>query len=213
MLCRKYCPRDQVSIIKRFDQTNLLLADIPKCATNSIVKSIYGRKIEGHLSAFEYKLYFNKRRFNSFYKFSVVRNPWDRVFSAYNFLKKGGMNEWDNQFADRTVRQYKNFEDFVLNWISKENIYDGLHFIPQFEFVCDLNDKIIVDKIVKLENLISEFDKMIASNSNIDLFVPLQYLNRSTEGKRYTDNYTKEMVAHIREIYDKDIKMFDYTFK
>lgn len=43
------------------------------------------------------QLIFSQREFEDYFKFTFVRNPWDRLLSAFLFLKKGGANKVDRQ--------------------------------------------------------------------------------------------------------------------
>ena len=66
---------------------------------------------------------FNYKEFNDYYKFTFVRDPWDRLASAYYFLKDGGFHENDKKWYKENLKEYNNFDDFVNNWVNKKNIY------------------------------------------------------------------------------------------
>ena len=73
---------------------------------------------------------------------------------------------------------YHNFEDFVKNGLSNQNIFNGTHFIPQSNFIFSKHDKCMVDCILRFESIESDykFIKNKLGGSNL-----LKYkINRST---------------------------------
>ena len=71
----------------------------------------------------EYSTVFEPATFQSYFKFTFVRNPYDRLVSAFHYLKQGGMNEKDKAFKEQELSSFENFGDFVRNWITSENIW------------------------------------------------------------------------------------------
>ncbi|HTL74630.1 MAG TPA: sulfotransferase family 2 domain-containing protein, partial [bacterium] len=78
-----------------FDQHRCIFVHVPKCAGISLVKSLFGDFDCGHTNLRRYQIMFAPAEFNGYFKFTIVRNPFDRVVSAFLFLKKGGVNEKD----------------------------------------------------------------------------------------------------------------------
>lgn len=197
--------------IKGFEDTGLLFVHIPKCAGIALGNTLFGNKGAGHVSALEYKLYYSKSDFNSFFKFAVVRDPWDRVYSAYNFLKKGGRNSMDKKFAEEHILIFPDFRSFVMEWLTIHNIYKGIHFVPQYEFICDLEGEIIVDHIARYENIEEEY-QFIRSKSKKELPKTLPHMNTSTTKDSYLSNFTEEMIIKVADVYKKDIEILGYQF-
>ena len=84
---------------KPYDDFQCIFVHIPKTAGMSICQSLFGNLAGGHATLADYQIIFAKHEFDNYFKFSFVRNPWDRVYSAYNFLKKGGATDFDRQWA------------------------------------------------------------------------------------------------------------------
>lgn len=87
---RKIITNDSYSF-KPFDESKSIFVHIPKCAGVSINKSLYGNLAGGHTTFDEYIIIFEPKCIENYFKFTFVRNPWDRVVSAYFFLQKGGV--------------------------------------------------------------------------------------------------------------------------
>jgi len=206
---QKYKIKQDGALLNAFYSTRTIFIHIPKTAGVSLVKSIFGHvTLEGHRSVSFYKQVFGTR-YSDFFTFTIVRNPWDRLYSAYKFLQKGGINIHDKNAFETHLSTYKDFEDFVLKGLNEKIIWEIMHLIPQYEFVCDKNGKIIVDYVGKFENLKESVDEI---NDILKLDFELKHHNK-TDNKDYKDIYTTEMIEKVHQIYQKDIDIFEYSFK
>lgn len=193
-----------------FRQTKSIFIHIPKAGGISIIKSLYGENTKGFGHP-TYKIFLDlfKEDYYEFFKFTFVRNPWDRVYSAYTFLTQGGLNEQDRNFFEKYLKEFKTFEDFVLNGLDKEYIKNWIHFIPQYTFIYDENDRLMVDFVGRFENFENDFNK-IANKINSN--AKLKHLNKSKKKKSYVDMYNDKMIEKVYHIYKKDIDLLNYDF-
>ena len=197
------------TLLHVFSEKKQIFIHIPKTAGISVVKAFFGDvTLEGHRSVYFYKQVFGQDLSN-FFTFTFVRNPWDRLYSAYKFLQKGGINIHDKNAFDMYLSEYNDFEDFVLNGLNEKILFEITHFIPQFKFVCDENGTILVDYIAKFEDIENE---ILELNSLMKTKVKLEYHNVNIK-KSYTEIYSPEMIEVVKRIYKKDIDIFEYCFK
>jgi len=197
------------TLLNAFYKSKTIFIHIPKTAGVSLAKAIYGDvTLEGHRS-----FYFNSIALNikneDYFSFSFVRNPFDRLYSAYKFLNAGGMNHLDKLAFQTHLSVFEDFEDLILNGLNKKLIYQITHFIPQHEYLCDKSGSILVDFIGRFENL--DKDILLLSkklNKNIEL----NHHNYNDKSD-YKEVYTDEMIYKVNQIYQKDIDIFKYTFK
>jgi len=185
---------------------NFMFIHIPKTGGISARDALWGPKIAPHISASAMRET-DPGAFRSNFKFAFVRNHWARFISAYEFLKKGGLNEkWDGQAAER-VRQYKNItallksNDKVLNWV---------HFRPQWHWVCDHDGNLLVDFIGKTEEM-EEGLNFVALKTGVKP-KDLKKLNANPH-KHYSKYFNKTSLGLFNERYSKDIEMFDYEYE
>lgn len=186
-----------------------IFVHIPKTGGISVANSLFGRHGAGHDSLWWYQLVFDHEEFDSYFKFAFVRNPWDRLVSAYTFLKQGGMSENDKKWAEQHLSGFDDFDSFVKVWVNRQNIYKGIHFVPQFEFVCLGDLRPAVDFIGRFERLAEDFNfirEKLGKESN------LQKLNMGAK-KDYRQFYTKETIQIVADAYYEDVKIFGYDFK
>ncbi len=198
---------------KSFDHYKCIFIHIPKTAGISLSKTLFGNLGPGHISIKKYQIIYSKEEFLNYFKFTFVRNPWERVFSAYSFLKNGGMNEIDEKWAAINLKAFDNFEEFIKIGLFKRNIRRHLHFKPQYKFLLTpYNKKILVDFIGFFENIENDF-KYIKNKLSMDADVYLKHENKSGNRKHnYKDYYTNEMKDIVAHIYKKDIEIFGYNF-
>ena len=193
-----------------FDEHRCIFVHIPKCAGISVVKSLFGNFDCGHTSLKRYQIMFAPGEFKNYFKFTIVRNPYDRLVSAYFFMKKGGVNEKDKKWAEKNLSPYADFDAFVKGWVNKKNIRSGLHFRPQCGFICLEKNRPGMDFIGYYENLESDFSficRKLQMNST------LHEANRNlSREKNYREYYTDETRKIVADVYAGDIQVLGYSF-
>ena len=193
-----------------FDQYRFIFIHIPKTGGLSILSSLLNYDFTvGHKKAVEFRN-FDRKRFNEYFKFAFVRNPLDRFFSAYSYLKKGGLGEGDYDFAKHYILPCSNFKEFVLslnNPAKADKILRWKHFIPQYKFVCDENKQVIVDYIAKFENFEEEYDFI---RKKLGMGHYLKHINASQKPD-YHGYYDHESTGIIKSVYSEDFDLFGYN--
>ncbi|MBP1839118.1 sulfotransferase family 2 domain-containing protein [Formosa algae] len=193
-----------------FDYYKCIFIHLPKSAGIAVNLALFGNYGGGHRSLRFYEKKYPKRTIDEYYKCTIVRNPWDRLFSAYNFLKKGGFSVADKEWAEKHLIDFVSFEDFVLNWVNKENIYKGVHFIPQYDFLINSEGKVNMDFIGRFEDMENSF-RVISEHINGNSV--LEKHNVTDNKSPYYNFYTEKMIEIVEDVYEKDIKEFNYKFK
>lgn len=137
----------------------------------------------------------------NYYKFTFVRNPWDKLVSGYLFTLK---KIKDPAFY-KTIKKFKDFNEFVLN-VNKEQLLCSQRFAPQINWIKDIN----YNFIGRFENLQEDFYK-ICDDLQIER-IELPYINNSVGRKNYKEYYTEEIKNIVADLYKEDIKYFNYKF-
>ena len=136
--------------------------------------------------------------FNSYFKFSFVRNPWARVYSMFIFLRK-----------PNSIFQKKSKEEQFLafnNYVRSKKL---CKFSNQFDWL-SIDNKLVVDEIYRFENLQKDFDKLCNKIGKDKIKLP-HFYNSETKSN-YVDVYNDETREIIGEYFLKDIKKFNYKF-
>lgn len=189
-------------------QKGVLFIHIPKAAGMSICKALYGGQI-GHKRAIDFYRA-DKVTYKKLKTFTIVRDPYSRLCSAYNFLMQGGMDDYyyDRKFGE-FIRTFESFESFVFDWLAKgNNIYKYMHFIPQIDFI-SIDGVLSVDKIGKVEEL-SEFIHELNCNWDLGLNEVYENKSNSTFIKRSEIMNNDILRDKIFDIYECDFTALGY---
>ena len=140
-----------------------------------------------------------KNILDNYFKFCIIRNPYNKLYSAWNFIKER--------------HGYNDVNDFVKYKLDKEFIYGKelipgdarVHYRPQFTFVYDTENNKFANFVIKYENINEDISKM---NTKYSLTIPL-YDNGNTQ-KNYINFFNKESITKINSLYKKDFVLFNY---
>lgn len=191
-----------------FKVCNCLFIHVPKTAGMSIYKALFDSEPFGHRSLQNYYSVYGKYRVNKRFKFCFVRNPYTRIKSAYLYVKRGGRQRPFDLDYQKRLGKVQSFEDFVLNWLPKPEIFEMEHFRTQTSYVIDFNNKIRMDFIGKYENLNQDFN-ILTSKLNIQN-VELPNLNKSNNKDDESLAMNDEIKAAIYNLYRVDFDNFGY---
>ena len=128
-----------------------------------------------------------------YFRFSVVRNPWDRFISAWKYLPAT---------RDRSLR------DLLANLPMDGAEYRHLTR-PQHAILYDENDRLIVDYIIRFESLQRDFDevcKMIGKPRR-----KLPHVNQGNRG-HYSDYFDEESRRVFLHHFGRDVELFGYEY-
>lgn len=151
--------------------------------TNKELKKIFGSSI------------------NDYYKFSIVRNPYQKIVSGFN----------RRQLKNIGLPGFENLNTFIDKFLPMENItrssrFQG-HFETQTSYLLDENN--VIDpsiEIFKFEDLTKCFDKI----HQICPDIPNCHTNASPK-YNYKTHYTDETAAKVYEFYKEDFINFGYS--
>jgi hypothetical protein len=200
--------------LKPFKDNKCIFVHIPKAAGISVCKALFSNLAGGHRTVANYQIVFPKKEFDDFFKFTIVRNPWSRLYSAYTFLKKGGINSEDKKWAEQNLSEFGDFNEFVKKWVNSFNINKYIHFIPQYRFLCLPNSEDLqVDFIGYFETLETDFTHI--SESVFGKKLRLTHENNTfvrSEKESYISFYNEESIQIVAQVYKKDIELLGYSF-
>lgn len=176
---------------------------INKTAGTSIGKAI-GLPVKHHQTAKEIIAAIGMDNWDSAYKFTLVRNPWDKVVSHYEYRRKRNKTE----LATRNI----SFVEWVKKTYGpeKDSFYynNPKAFQAQVEWLKDNEDEISVDFVGKFESINKDFNH-IASVIGLDASLPHLNASKRRAYQSYYDDETMEIVARW---FAEDIELFGYSF-
>ena len=139
---------------------------------------------------------------------SVVRNPWQRIWSFYKKIRdEGYWLDWNKQEA----MDIKPFNEWIEDYCNPEITFVFPRWFNRFtnmvEFVTDGDAS--VDFILKAENLENDFiavQKYLGSSCQLP---DISFTFNHYEYKSYYNSHTSEL---IKRLHGRDCDVFKYTF-
>ena len=195
-----------------FNEANskVLFVHIPKAAGMSVVKTLYNQNKSHHASASDY-INEDENTFNRAFSFAITRNPYTRLYSAFNYLKNGGMNKIDLVWWELYLAKYESFEAFIIEGGLEEAIKNNAeHFIPQHQFIFDKNEKLQCDYLGKIE-CINDVELFLTEKLQREIiFSHTNVMNKFQPIIKTV--YSKEMLAIVNKCYQKDFLLLEYQY-
>jgi len=130
-----------------------------------------------------------------YFKFSFVRNPWDRLVSWYNHIN------FDNS---KNFSEFLTLKNVIIDFGMKKSISTN-----QLDYISDNDGNILTNYIGRFENVnedILEIGKKIGYD---DFTIP--HINKFPH-KDYRTYYTDKDIELVQEMYKRDIDYFGYKF-
>ena len=140
--------------------------------------------------------------FNSFFKFSAVRNPWARAVSLY--FRREGVQLKDKMSFHEFCEKHMYASDTCRHPTLHKNQYDWLS---------SEDGKILVDyfyKVEEFENAIIDIKKR--TNERVVLVNKTLNKNPNSKSSDYRNLYNDRTRKIIEKRFEKDIDYFKYTF-
>jgi hypothetical protein len=200
-----------ISLQKRF-----LFVHIPKTAGNSIQSALrdfsedelvslrseqdgverFGLRnpnyeIKKHSTLAEYRAALGEKAFGNLYKFTCIRNPWDRMISFY-FTPTQKTETWDRKKFRKIISRTLPVADYLRLDTGRADPFANVNYIMRFE------------------NLADDF-RTVCAALNISPGTLPRY-NRSNR-EHYSKYYDDELRELVRARFAAEIERFSYTFE
>jgi hypothetical protein len=142
-----------------------------------------------HLSASQTRALYGQEVWDSYTKFTIVRNPWDRMVSMF------ARRAWIPSGVD----DFRGFLDLVRPHPNEK--YDSLYYHEILDEA--------VDEVLRFETLSEDFAHFVDRLGMPGVTIP--HLER-TEREPYTSYYTPETMEIVRRRFARDILDYGYEF-
>jgi len=191
---------------------------IPKTAGSSVLQLFHDGGARWHLSWLHY-FRANQRCFKHYYKFTVVREPIARLFSAYNYCVAGGnLSAFDVAMQQLIKENSVDFNSFIIKVLSTDFILQQELFLPQYLYIYDRQFTCRVDKILRYERLSEEW-KTIASEQGFPQRLPKVNVtkailkNSGVKCASQIPNLSDAALAKVMLLYQKDFELLNYPMR
>ncbi len=185
---------------------------IQRYAGMSQRKQILHGNFYNHMRAVDVKACVGAKIWNSYFKFCCERNPWDKMLSRYS---------WQYRCQDKSASKYQ--DPALPNGVSPHLFTEYLQrhkkespSISDYPFYTDRSGKVLVDKVIRFENLHDDFAevvKRIGVPATLDLHIKKGYKSAELANRfAYREVYSTEQRQLVAAASAKEIAMFGYEF-
>ncbi|EJM94427.1 Sulfotransferase family [Pseudomonas sp. GM74] len=204
------------------EKNNIIFVHIPKCGGTSVESAIwedhekteenlwmgfldkYHNKYQTgglqHLKAIQIRQHIGRSKFDNFFKFSIVRNPFARIVSQFLYME-----------SRPDLRDYidMNADDSLITYLHKIQKRSHVQWEQQVSFLYDYKGNLLVDKVIQLEQ-INSLPEILKNNTPISI----ERIPRTNTNKfkyHYKDYLCTDSISMITDLYFEDFEAFGYS--
>ena len=153
-----------------------------------------------HLFAIHVRDIVGKETFDDYFKFTIVRNPWEKAVSQYFYMRQRpdlrafiGMNENDS---------FKKYLELIQ---TKQHV----QWEPQYKFIYDENGELMVDYVGRLETIDEDVQYIF---NRLGVQGKIAHAN-ATRHQHYSAYYDEETKKIVDDLYGDDVRLLGYSFE
>ena len=150
-----------------------------------------------HCSILQVKEVIPKAIFNDYFKFAFVRNPYTRLVSEYEFIKRRPDHGRHKKVTNMDFHEYILYQSKRI----------GAH---QINMLADKNGVLQMDFIGRFENLQEDWN-YVCDKLNL-VKTDLSHQKKAPEVK-YNDYYNEENRNLVASLWKKDLEVFGYDYE
>ena len=198
---------------------NVLFIHIPKNGGTSVLKSL-GFENAYHTTANEIHASPYKELLKTKYSFAIVRNPYQRFLSLYNYARMEVSHYHNNLNPELALNgRHLDYEKLkgasvlecakLLEAGKLEHDKTWNQWEPQYKWICDNKKQLLIQDYFKLEEL-PHLETTLKNKFDWDIVIP--NLNKSKKKEETTASLDRQTKSIIENVYRRDFELFDYEF-
>jgi hypothetical protein len=137
-------------------------------------------------------------QYDSYFKFTFIRNPWARAYSWYKNVMRDEMHKKNHKVTGQL-----SLNEFLRLYAGKGKLR------PQTYWIKNFGGSIPLDYIGRFETLIEDFQEICRVMRIPHITLPHKLKGSSEDYREY---YDKDSIDIITQVYKEEIKMFGYSF-
>ncbi len=159
------------------------------------IPDVFG--LHPHATARQARRVLGKKVFDSYLKFAVERNPWDRQVSLY----------FHRAWKKKTLKP--NFDRDIQSFFYRNSEYVRLNNWSMYTIA----NKVVVDRVLRYENLFEDIKKL-AQDLKLKSPIQLPNLRKYTADRpHYSTFYSDQSRRLIAKWYAREIDALGYQFE
>jgi hypothetical protein len=185
---------------------------IPKTAGTSVLAGLEApQAFDTHAPSQTYR-WADPALFARAYKFTFVRNPWDRFASAFHFMKEGTSWELQQKWAREHIGTLS-FADFtrrLRNPLFRASVMAERFFWPQTFWLGGVGSVTGADEIFRFEELHASM-RTLRVRFGLDPTPETPHMRKGDQ-PNFKTLYDDELTAIVGRLYHRDIEALGYSF-
>jgi hypothetical protein len=134
--------------------------------------------------------------FDQFFKFAIVRNPWDWIVSLYHYLR-----ETPSHRHHKRVLAMKSLEEYIAFEAAQQRR-------TQHSFITAADGRPLVDFVGRYEFLADDF-ATVCRYLGVESSLPHLNATRKTD---YRELHNPTTIERVAELWEEDVRLFGYGF-
>jgi len=152
-----------------------------------------------HLTAKLIRQVIGAEKFEEYYKFTIVRNPWDKAVSQFFYMQhRPDLRDFIGMKEDDSFKKYLQFT------MSKPHV----QWEKQHRFFQDDNGEKLVNYLGRLECFQKDATVIL---DHLNILETIPHVN-ATQHRHYSEYYDEESKEMIADHYREDIQVLGYSF-
>lgn len=179
---------------------------VPKCAGTTIITQ--AKLAAGHRSAV-FMRWHAPDLWDSAFTFGFVRNPYERLVSAFHYLRSDKTSARDGAWGRANLGAFADFQAFAAALETRSvrmRTLGWLHFLPQTYFLCDRRNRVLVDFVGRTERFAED---LATVNARAGLALEARR-ERQVARPDGPPAYTAASARLVADIYAQDFETFGY---
>lgn len=215
-----------MDFVSQIAESGVWFVDIPRTSSSSIrteLSQAYGavfgksdlldskfiseQTVSPHLPSQHIKKYIGESNWAKLFTFTIVRNPWDRMVSLFNYRKRIGQISERMKFTNYVIEL-----DNTKSWGMRGSLfsYHG-HYLGCSDYINDEKGNVMVDFVGKYEDRESSLE-IVSERLQLSELGKLR-IQMANTGEHYSQFYDNETKEIIEKLYKEDIELFSYKFE
>jgi len=168
------------------------------------------KEIGQHVEALSVKNKVPGDVWDDYFKFSIIRNPWDRAVSDFHWKKRQdpAFNPRKRFYHhlgvpfDEMATLKKQFSNYIRgdNWDNNDSFYI-------------LDGELCVDFVIRYENLADDFNEVCKKIGVQTISLPHLKGGIRKKNYHYSEYFDEESKAIVAERHRHDVRLFGYQFE
>jgi hypothetical protein len=168
------------------------------------------RNIGQHVDAVTIMTRLPSEQWDSYFRFSIARNPWDRMVSDFTWLARNDPAlqpkvRFYHRFGvpfDEFGQTRRLFADFIKsgNWTTNDRFYV-------------IDDRLCVDQVIRYEHLSDDFREVCQAIGVPPVTLPRLKAGIRPAKRHYSEYYDERTAGIVADRHRNDLRLFGYELE